>query len=453
VAPKTQYARRGDVHLAYQVVGDGDLDVVFVPSWFSHVEGAWEIGSFSRFLGRLSSFGRLICFDKYGIGLSDPAPPGWFPPLEEWMDDVRTVMDAAGSERAALIGTNEGGLMAALFAATYPERTISLVLANTSARIAFAPDYPFGLSPEARDQLVRLVEETWGTAELMTTISPSVAGDTAALEGWARFFRMSASPSTAAAVIGMLYELDIRGVIPSIQVPTLVLHRRHARLLSADNGRYLAQAIPGARYVELPGEDYGVGVGDVDAMVGEMQEFLVGHRQAAAPDRMLATVLFTDIVGSTRRAAELGDQRWRDVLDAHDALARRQIARYEGRYVDPTGDGLMATFEGPARAIRCATAIRNGVRGLGLDIRAGLHTGELERRGDNVAGICVHIAARIQELAEPGQVLVSRTVKDLVAGSGIEFEPRGSHHLHGVDDDWQVYAARCEGRASGLAPV
>lgn len=442
VVPRTQYARRGDIHIAYQVTGEGDLDVVFIPSWFSHLEAGWEISSFARYLSRLASFSRLIAFDKYGIGLSDPAPPGSFPPLEEWMDDVRSVMDAVGSERAAILGTNEGGLMGALFAATYPARTSALVIANSTARIASAPDYPFGITPEVLEGLVALIDNTWGTAELMAAISPSVAEDEAALEGWSRFFRLAASPATAAAVVRTLYELDIRDVLPTISVPTLVLHRSECRLFSVENGRYLAENIPNARFVELPGEDYGVAVGDIEPLLDEIQEFLTGHREGGDHDRVLATVLFTDIVRSTERAVEMGDHRWSELLDAHDDLAKREIMRFEGRFVDNTGDGLVATFEGPARAIRCAASLRDSLRGLGVEIRVGLHTGEIERRGDDVAGLCVHIAARIQSLADPGEVLVSRTIKDLVAGSGIQFDPRGTHELQGVPDEWQVYAAQ-----------
>jgi class 3 adenylate cyclase len=441
VLPETRYARRGDIHVAYEVLGEGEIDLVFVSEWFFHLEGRPEIPSLQRFLRRLSSFSRLISFDKYGIGLSDPAPPGSLPPLEEWMDDVRAVMDAAGSERAAILGAGEGGIMAAMFAATYPDRTSSLILGNSAARLSWASNYPIGMPAEEQEMLIRLVEQTWGTAEFAASNNPSLAQDPNIQPEVARYMRLAASPATAAAVIRMLLQLDIRPILPSIRVPTLVMHRRDITdWLTIDNGRYLAEQIQGAKFVELPGADFGLELGDVDSVVDEIQEFLTGTRAAIDTDRVLATVLFTDIVGSTERAAELGDQRWRDVLDAHDQLAERQLARYRGKLVKATGDGLFATFDGPARAIRCALALREGLRGVGIEIRTGLHCGEIERRGPDVSGLAVHIAARVQALARPGEVLVTRTVKDLVAGAQIAFVDRGPHALKGVPDEWQLFA-------------
>jgi class 3 adenylate cyclase len=440
VLPETRYARRGDVHVAYEVLGEGEIDLVFVSEWFFHLEGRLDIPSTARFLRRLSSFSRLISFDKYGIGLSDPAPPGSLPPLEEWMDDVRAVMDAAGSERAAILGVGEGGLMAAMFAATHPDRTSALILGNSAARLSWAPDYPIGLPAEQQEMLIRLVEQTWGTPEFALASNPSLAHDSSLQPQVARFLRLAASPATAAAVFRMLLQLDIRPILPSIRVPTLVIHRRDSQLLTVDNGRYLAEHIQGARFVELPGADYGLELGDVDSVVDEIQEFLTGTPAAIDTDRVLATVLFTDIVGSTERSAELGDQRWRDVLDAHDRLAERQLARYRGTLVKATGDGLVATFDGPARAIWCALALRDGLRSLGVEIRGGVHCGEIERRGPDVSGLAVHIAARVQAEARPGEVLVTRTVKDLVAGAQIAFIDRGPQALKGVPDEWQLFA-------------
>jgi class 3 adenylate cyclase len=441
MVPETRYATRGDVHVAYQVVGEGDLDLLLVSTWISHLEARWELPGFAHYLHRLSSFARLISFDKYGVGLSDPVPSSELPALESWIDDVRTVMDAVGSERATIMGANEGAMMAALFAATYPERTDRLVLANATARLSWAPDYEIGIVPDAVQALVGIVEASWGSGEAMAFLSPSVTEDPHEVEAWGRFLRLAASPATAAAVARTVFELDVRGVLPVIGVPTLVVQRSDTAFISAEHGRYVAEHIPGARFVLVPGVDYGLAAGDVDVVIDEVEEFLTGARGAADPDRALATVLFTDIVESTEALARVGDRRWREVLDAHDALVVRQLARFGGVLVDTAGDGLLATFDGPARAIRCGLALRDAVRGLGLRIRAGLHTGEIERRGDRVTGLAVVIAARIQAVAEPGEVLVSRTVKDLVAGSGLGLAERGRRRLKGVPDEWDLYAA------------
>jgi class 3 adenylate cyclase len=440
--PETRYARRGDVHVAYQVLGDGELDLVLVSEWFGHLEARWEIPAFDRFLRRLSSFCRLISFDKYGIGLSDPAPPGSLPALEEWMDDVRAVMDAVGSEHAAILGAGDGGTMAAMFAATYPDRTDALVLANSTARLSWAPDYPIGIDAATQEAFVRLIEDSWGGPELVVATNPSLADDPASQPAVAKALRLAASPATAAAMMRMLLELDIRPVLPAIRVPTLVLHGKDDETLPIEHGRYLAEHIAGARFAELPGSDFAVAFGDPEPLVGEVEEFLTGARGAIDPDRVLATVLFTDIVGSTERAAALGDHRWRELLDAHDELARRQLGRYRGSLVKTTGDGLLATFDGPARAIRCALALRDGLRALGIEVRSGLHTGEVEQRGNDVGGLAVHIAARVEALGGSGEVLVTRTVKDLVVGSGIAFAEHGTHDLKGVPEPWQLFTVQ-----------
>jgi class 3 adenylate cyclase len=434
------YARAGDVHVAYQVVGSGPPDLVLVSTWFSHVEARWDFPGFAHYLRRLASFSRLISFDKRGIGLSDPVPLDRLPLLEEWMDDVRTVMDDAGSERAVVMGANEGSMMAALFAATFPDRVTALVLANATARPAWAHDNPWGIQPDVIDALIATVDESWGRGLTMAAVNPSIAGDEQAVQAWGRFLRLAASPAVAAAVIRMIFQLDVRAVLPTIRVPTLVVSRRDA-IFPAASGRAVADLIPGACFVEVPGADYGLAVGDVDQIVDEIEEFVTGSRPAHDVDRVLGTVLFTDIVGSTRRAAELGDRGWRTLLDAHEAMARQEVTAHGGAVADFTGDGLVATFEGPARAIRCALALRDRVHTLGIRIRAGVHTGEIERRGEGVAGLGVHIAARVMALAEGDEVLVSRTVKDLVAGSGLQFEDRGTHELKGVPDDWQVFRA------------
>ena len=442
MVPQTQYAKKGDAHIAYQIVGEGNpLDIVLVSTWFSHVEARWDLPGYAHYLSRLASFSRLISFDKYGIGLSDPIPSKELPPLEDWMDDVSAVMDAVGLERAAIVGAGEASPMAELFAATYPERTSALVLLNPTARISAAPGYEIGAPPEVQERLVSLVDQTWGRGDLIAALNPTLAGDSAAMEAWGRFFRLSASPATAAAVIRMLVELDVRDVLPSINVPTLIVHRQDNPIVTVDQGRYVAERIDGAKFVVVPGADYGLAVGDVDAVIDEVEEFLTGSRPAHPTDRVLATVLFTDIVDSTPRAVELGDARWRQVLEQHDALARGEVARFGGTIADFTGDGLVASFEGPARAVHCAFALRERLQTLGLEMRAGLHTGEIERRGEGIAGIGVHIAARVVGLAGAHEVLVSRTVRDLVTGSGLRFVERGTHALKGVPEEWEILEA------------
>ena len=426
------------MNIAYQVVGEGPLDLVYVPGWISNVELMWDEPAHAHVLGRLASFSRLILFDKRGTGLSDPVPLDRPPTLEERMDDVRAVMDAAESERAAVFGFSEGGVMSALFAATYPGRTTALALYGTFAKRIWSPDYPWAPRPEARRREIEELERNWATRMDLDQLAPSESE--AFKTRLAAYFRRSASPGTAVALLRMNTQHDIRDVLPTIRVPTLVIHRTDDRDVKVEEGRWIAAQIPGATFVELPGDSHTLWGGDTDAVVDELEEFLTGVRPARKPDRVLATVLFTDIVGSTEKAAELGDRHWRELLSAHDAAVRRELGRFQGREIDSAGDGFFATFDGPARAVRCATAVRDAARGLGLEIRAGVHTGECELDGEKVRGIAVHTGARVAALARPGEVLVSSTVKDLTAGSGLEFGDRGEHQLKGVPGEWRVYA-------------
>jgi class 3 adenylate cyclase len=436
--PETRYARSGDVNIAYQVVGEGPLDLVLVAGFVSHLEQDWEEPRHVHFLERLASFSRLIRFDKRGTGLSDR--PGGLPDLETRMDDVRAVMDAARSERAALLGYSEGGPMSCLFAATYPERTTALVLYGTYAKRQDPDDdYPWVMTRDVRLAYADELERTWGEEADLGTMAPNA--DEAMVRWWRSRARASASPGAARDLILMNSQIDVRSILPSIRVPALVLHRAGDRDSRVDEGRYIAQRIPGARFVELVGDDHVPWI-RADEVVDEVEEFLTGVRRGPESDRVLATVLFTDIVGSTERAVDLGDRGWRGLLDAHHGVVRRELERWRGREVDTAGDGFLATFDGPARAIRCACAIRDAVRTLGIDIRAGLHTGEVELAGDDVRGIAVHTGARVSASAGPGEVLVSSTVKDLVAGSGLDFEERGEHELKGVPGTWRLYAVR-----------
>jgi pimeloyl-ACP methyl ester carboxylesterase len=436
--PETRYTRSGDVSIAYQVVGEGPLDLVYVPGWISNVELMWEEPSHAHVLDRLARFSRLILFDKRGTGLSDPVPLDRLPPLEVRMDDVRAVLDAVGSEHAAVFGFSEGGLMSVLFAATYPERVTALVLYGTFAKRIWSPDYPWAPTPEARRREIEELERNWATRMDLDQLAPSE--DEAFKRRLATYFRRSASPGAAVALLRMNTQIDVRDVLPSIRMPTLVIHRTDDRDVKVEEGRWIAAQVPGAKYVELPGDAHTLWAGDTDALVDEIEEFLTGMRPAPRPDRVLATVLFTDVVGSTERLAEIGDARWRELIDAHHAVVRRQLDRYQGREIDTAGDGFFATFDGPARAIRCARAICEGVHALDLQVRAGLHTGECELVNGSVRGIAVHIGARVASLAAPGEVLVSSTVKDLVAGSGIEFADRGEHRLKGISEPWRVFA-------------
>lgn len=437
--PVTRYARSGDVNIAYQVAGDGPRDLVYVMGWVSHLDLFWEDPSYARFLNRLASFSRLILFDKRGTGLSDRVSISDLPTLEQRMDDVRAVMDAAGSDQAALFGVSEGGPMSALFAATYPDRTTALILYGTYAKRVWAPDYPWAPTPEAREAFYQTIREAWGGEVDLATMAPSKSHDPRFKEWWAKYLRTSASPGAALALATMNTQIDIRHVLPAIRVLTLVLHRRGDRDMNIAEGRYLAEHIPGARFVELPGEDHIPWVGDQDALLDDVEEFLTGVRRGPEPDRVLATVMFLDVVGSTERAAELGDRRWRELLEAYYALVRKELGRHRGQEISTAGDGFLATFDGPARAVRCAVAACEAVKPLGIEIRAGLHTGEVEMMGENIGGIAVHIGARVGALAGPREVLVSSTVKDLVAGSGIEFQDRGVHTLKGVPGEWRLF--------------
>jgi class 3 adenylate cyclase len=438
IPPATNYAKSGDLNIAYQVVGDGPLDLVLVPGFVSHLDNDWEEPRSAHFLHRLATFSRLIRFDKRGTGLSD-RPPG-LPDLETRLDDVRAVMDAVGSKRAALFGYSEGGPMSILFAATYPDRTSSLVLYGTYAKRQDPDDdYPWCPTVAERREYAAVVEREWGAESDLGTMAPNA--DEAMVRWWRARARASASPGAARDLILMNSQVDVRAVLPAVRVPTLVLQRRGDRDSRLEEGRYIASRIRGARMVELEGDDHVPWI-DSDQVVDEVEEFLTGVRHGPEPDRVLATMLFTDIVGSTERAIELGDRRWRDLLGRHHDLVRRELERFHGREVDTAGDGFLATFEGPARAIRCARTILENARKLDIEIRAGLHTGEVELAGLDLRGIAVHIGARVAALASPGEVLVSSTVKDLVAGSGIQFEDRGTHSLKGVPGEWRLWAVK-----------
>ena len=435
---ETRYAHSGDVNIAYQVVGDGPRDLVMVPGWVSNVEAFWEEPHAVHFLERLASFSRLILFDKRGTGLSDRVSD--VPNLETRMDDVRAVMDAARSSRAALCGYSEGGPMCALFAATYPDRTSALIMLGSYARRIWAPDYPWG---PTHDEWLAFTESTardWGGPVGLDIRAPSLVADPRFRDWWSRYLRLSASPNAARKVFEMVADIDIRDVLPTIRVPTLIVHNARDRTVPVEYSRYMAERIPGAKYVELDGADHVPFSGNTDAIVDEIEEFLTGMRHSAEIDRVLATVLFTDIVDSTKIAAELGDRRWRDLLDQHYTTAREEVARYRGRELDTAGDGFLAAFDGPARGIRAAYGITTASPRLGIQVRAGLHTGECEVLGSKLAGIALHVGARITSMAGPGEILVSGTVKDLVAGSGLRFRERGAHELKGLPGTWPIFA-------------
>jgi class 3 adenylate cyclase len=439
--PVTRYARSGDLHLAYQVVGDGPFDLLYVPSWISQVEHYWDEPSVARYFNRLASFSRLIMFDRRGTGLSDPMPEA--PTLEEQMDDILAVMHAAGSERAAVLALLEGGALAALFAATHPERTGALILYEAQPRMSWAPDYDWATRKEDREAFIEAGGlDKWGDGSRILSLSPSAADNVRLREWYARLERLAASPGTALKLMRMNGDVDVRAALPAIQAPTLVMHRAGDHFIDVRHSRYLAEHIPGAKYVELPGTDalaFG-GRSDGHGELDEIEEFLTGVRRAHDTERILATVLFSDVVDSTRVAAELGDRRWRDTLEALETEVGRELSRFRGRPVKSLGDGFLATFDGPARAIRCAAAVHEIARSaFGLEVRSGLHTGEIELMGEDIGGIAVHIGARVGALAAPGEVLVSGTVKDLVAGSGISFEDRGEHELKGVPDRWRLF--------------
>jgi class 3 adenylate cyclase len=433
------YAQSGDVSIAYQVVGEGPIDLVFVAGAITNLEVLWEDPDYRRFCERLGTFSRLLLFDKRGMGLSDRVRVGT---LEERMDDVRAVMDAAGSESAALMGVSEGGPLSMLFAAAHPERTRALVLCGAEVKEERTDDWPWGELTRAEfDQALDLdrVVARWGKGLAADDIFPNRRGDEAFRRWFGRLQVQSATPKDAVAFMRMAFEIDVRHVVPSIRVPTVIIHRTDDPVCHVENGRWLARHIDSARYVELPGNDHVPWI-DREEILADTQEFLTGVREPAEPDRVLTTVLFTDIVGSTEQARALGDRGWRDLLERHHSLVRAELARFRGREIDTAGDGFFATFDGPARGIRCARSIVDAVRGIGLEVRAGLHTGEVELDGGSVRGIAVHTGARVAALARPGEVLLSGTVKDLIAGSGIELTDRGSHELKGIPGEWRLFA-------------
>jgi class 3 adenylate cyclase len=449
--PKTHYAQCGDLSIAYQVLGEGPMDLVAVWGWISHLDFQWMSPTITSFHTRLASFSRLIMFDKRGCGLSDPVSS--VPTFEERMDDIRAVMDAVGSERAALLGFSEGAPMAALFAATYPERTTHLILYDGVFVGADVEGAPVELTWGEQADRVRATIDSWGDGETMKWIAPSLGDSGLQKRFWGMFERAAMTPGVARALYESIQRLDVRSVLPTIAVPTLVMHHVGS-LVPVGGGKLTAELIPGARYIELAGRDHLPGAGNPEAIAGHVEEFVTGtRRDRARSDRILATVLFTDIVESTRRVAELGDSAWRELRERHDELVRTHLDRFGGREVKQTGDGFLASFDGPARAIRCADSIADEVRELGIEIRAGLHTGECELIGDNdLGGVAVHVAARVGDLAQPGEVLVSGTVKDLIMGSDIELADRGTHTLKGVPGEWRLFSVTA-GQAEARLPV
>jgi class 3 adenylate cyclase len=441
--PETRYVAIGEADVAYKVVGDGPLDLLYFYGVGSHIELQWDHAEGADLMTRLASLGRLIHFDRRGTGASDGVPRNAIPNWEDWTEDLRAVLDDVGSERAAIFAINDAAPIAILFAAMHPERVSALVLGDTSARFLVAEDYPIGVSQDVVDALVEMVGTQWGTPDLVRAVAPSMADDVELVRWFARFVRISNTPRSAAAQYRYIFEnVDVRAVLPLVQIPTLVLHHSANPIVPLGQGRYLADHIKDARLVELSGQDSVLSWGDVGDWFGEVAEFLTGERPTGEIERILTTVVFTDIVSSTERAASLGDHRWRSLLDAHDRAVRDQLRRFRGREINTTGDGFVASFDGPARAIRCAQAIIEANRTLGIEQRVGLHTGECEVRGEDLGGLAVHIAARVGALAGPGEIKVSGTVKDLVVGSGIEFSDRGEHELKGVPGTWRLFAVR-----------
>jgi pimeloyl-ACP methyl ester carboxylesterase len=438
--PETRYAKSGSVHIAYQVIGDGPLDIVFVPGWVSHLEMNWEMPALAQFLNRLASFSRVIIFDKRGTGLSDAVQVAQLPSLEQRMDDVRAVMDEARVERATLIGMSEGGPMNLLYSATYPQRTHALVLMSTYARMAWAADHVFGVTSDNFDALIRRIAEQWGRGVMLGSMAPGFADDAGVRQFWARYQRLAASPGAAVALMQMAREIDARHVLPVVKVPTLIIHRQGDRFIPVEHGRYTARQIRGAKYLELPGDDHLPWLGDANVVLDEIQHFLTGVRDRPLPETVLATVLFIDIVDSTSIAARVGDSQWRSLLEAFYVAVRQVLTQFRGREVDTAGDGFLAAFDGPARAVHCACAAAAAVRTLGIRVRCGLHTGECHVLKEKLAGLAVHIGARVASLAKPGEVLVSSTVRDLIAGSGLIFVDRGLQELKGVPGSWQLSA-------------
>ena len=437
--PETRFAVSGDgTHIAYQVSGGGDLDLVFVPPGASHLDLRWEEPSYAGAMRRLGAFARVICLDKRGCGLSDRT--GGMPTAEEQVEDIAAVLKTADAPRPYLFGCVDGAASSMLFAAQYPERVSGLVLYAAVAKGLRSEDYPIGMDPDTLGGILAATETT-DLGSQVAVLAPSMANDPSWTRWWVRYLRAASSPREMLQFVRVNLELDIRPILPSVRVPTLVLNRVGDALVSSDASRYVADHIPGARYVELPGNDYFPWVRDCDELLAQIEQFVTGRRPIVVDtDRVLTTVLFTDIVGSTAQVAGMGDRRWRSVLDEHDGVAIREVERFRGRMVKTTGDGVLAIFDGPARAIRCAQAIGQGAAPLGLQIRAGLHTGEIERRGKDVSGVAVHLAQRVCGLAAGSEVLVSRTIVDLVAGSAIEFEDRGEHELKGVPGRWRLYS-------------
>jgi len=437
--PETRYAKSGDTSIAYQVTGTGSSDLLFIPGWISHVEHAWEEPSYAPFLRRLAGFSRLILMDRRGTGLSDPVDR--LPTLEERMDDVRAVLDAAGSERAFVIGLSEGGALGVLLAATYPERTAGLILLNTFVYNRRSEDHPWARDPETVADFLQTLEGEWGRGVSLRYFAPRHAGDVAFAERWGRFERRALSPGGIRKLVAMSLDTDARSVLPTVRVPTRILHRVDDPIVKVENGRYMAARIPGARLVELPGDEHFPWLGDSGSVLDQIELFVTGDIAAAESDRVLATVLFADIVGSTGHLLAQGDQGWGRSLEGFYRVTREHLQRFRGVEIDTAGDGFFATFDGPARAVRCACALRDAVGALGISIRSGLHTGECERIGTKIGGIAVHIGARICATASAGEVLVSNTVKDLVAGSALRFTDRGTHSMKGIPTAWQLYAA------------
>ena len=438
----THYAKSGDVHIAYQVVGEGPVDLVLIHGWISHLEYQWEDPALARFLNRLASFSRLIVFDKRGTGLSDRVAESALPTLEQRMDDIRAVMDAAGSSRAVIFGISEGGPLSTLFAATYPARTAALIMYGAYTKSIRADDYPWAPTREEHEAAFKAYEKHWGTPIGLKILAPSAANDERVRQWWAHYMRVSASPGAGITLYRMNVEVDIRAILPTIRVPTLILHRSGDRLYPCQGARYMARQIPAAKFVELPGDDHIAWIGNADPLLAEIQEFLTGEPPVLEADRVLATVLFIDIVQSTQRATAIGDTRWRDLVDNYHQQVAKEVARLSGRVVNTAGDGVFATFDGPARAIKCAHAVRDVVGTLGLGIRCGIHTGECVIEGNDVTGIAVHIGARIAARANPGEIFLSSTVKDLIAGSRVECSDRGSHVLKGVAGRWRLFAVK-----------
>jgi len=436
--PETKYAKSGDVNIAYQVIGDGSLDLIYVMGWISNIELFWEEPSMSHFLNYLSSFSRLILFDKRGTGLSDKVSQ--LPTLEQRMDDVRAVMDAVGSRKAALFGVSEGGPMCALFAATYPERTSALIMYGSYAARLWSADYPWAPTAEQRQAFYDILKQGWGGVTDLDSLAPSMMNDTRFRQWWAAYLRRSASPADALTLAQMNTHIDIRNILPAIHTPTLIIHRTGDMDSSVEGSRYMSRKIPGALFVEIPGIDHLPWVGNSDKLLNEIELFLTGELHKPQPERILATLLFTDIVGSTELATSLGDTQWHYLLDRHYEIVRKELIRYRGQEITTTGDGFLATFDGPARAIRCGCTIRDSLKQLGIIIRAGLHTGECELIGNNIGGIAVHLCSRVMSKAGDGEVLITRTVKDLVAGSGIQFQSRGSQQLKGIDGEWELFS-------------